>query len=66
MGYSKDLAINIANKYAQELKCKHYVVHNPKTYREIFDNTGFIVTQNVSEDEKRSVVYETEHKHCMS
>ncbi|MCF7618622.1 hypothetical protein MOB44_19685 [Bacillus sonorensis] len=59
MGYSKDFAINVANKRADELDCKHYAIHNPKTYREIFDNTGFTVKQKVSEGEKISVVYET-------
>lgn len=59
MGFSKELAINIAKERAKKLKCKHYVIHNPKTYREIFDNTGFIVAQNVNEDDKISVVYET-------
>ncbi|AVB11457.1 hypothetical protein C3438_19180 [Bacillus velezensis] len=60
MGYSKDFAINLANERANKLGCKHYVIHNPKYYREIFNNTGFVVAQKVKENEKTSVVYETE------
>lgn len=60
MGYSKDFAINLANERANKLWCKHYVIHNPKDYREIFNNTGFVVAQMVKENEKSSVVYETE------
>ncbi|MHC9080440.1 hypothetical protein [Bacillus altitudinis] len=62
MGFSKELAINIAKERTKKHKCKHYVIHNPKTYREIFDNTGFIVVQKVSQDHKISVVYETNHR----
>ncbi|QZY34541.1 hypothetical protein [Bacillus amyloliquefaciens] len=60
MGYSKDFAINLANERANKLGFKHYVIHNPKGYREIFNNTGFVVEQTVKENEKTSVVYETE------
>ncbi|WP_179288782.1 hypothetical protein [Bacillus velezensis] len=50
----------LQNERANKLGFKHYVIHNPKDYREIFENTGFIVAQTVNENEKTSVVYETE------
>ncbi|WP_047474252.1 hypothetical protein [Bacillus siamensis] len=59
MGYSKDFAINLANERANKLGFKHYVIHNPKDYREIFNNTGFVVAQTVM---KRHLLFTKQNK----
>ncbi|WCK57195.1 hypothetical protein PP175_28825 (plasmid) [Aneurinibacillus sp. Ricciae_BoGa-3] len=39
----KNTAITLANERSVEKQKPHYVVYEPATYRDIFDNTGYQV-----------------------
>ena len=56
---NKERAIDRANHLSEQHKEKFYVIHQPTDYKEIMGNVGYKVVNKITDENRASVVYET-------